>query len=213
MEAILIIEEWQRRLQAMADKPPYVFRETAPQLIEKHHRKLTTFVGYSDILVTEVERRLDVRFSSLFRAYLRQMAKSPGDLFCGSDLAGPIDLEQFRTDASDLIAESGAELMLPADAIVFLFHQGYAFCYVLASGGIDGPVWQWTEGEAAPNQIALSFAEFVNAEIEGMEINHRESHRMGGFYLTLHPGGGQTESHPALNSGERPFDIGKEKPR
>ena len=45
----------------------------------------------------------------------------------------------------------------------------------------------------------------VDAELGLMEGNARQSRQNGGYYLTLHQGGGLSESHPALASGEAPF--------
>src|SRR5262245_14796558 len=190
MDAPSIIADWKRRLTALAENPPYVFRDTPSELIDQHRRKLTTFVGHLDAEVAEAEARLGVSFPSLFRAYLLQMAKSPGDLFCGSDLAGPADLELFRGRALELLGETDRTLTLPPQAVVFLSHQGYQFLYLLATGGFDGPVFQWVEAEGEPRQVASTFAEMVDAELELMESNNRKSREHGGYYLTLLPGGG-----------------------
>jgi hypothetical protein len=88
MDPASIIGEWKRRLTAMADNPPYIFRDTPPHLIEQHHRRLTTFVGYPEPEVAGAEARLGIRFPAVFRAYLLEMARSPGDLFRGSNLVG-----------------------------------------------------------------------------------------------------------------------------
>ena len=79
----------------MADNPPYLFRDTPEYLIEQHYRRLTTFTGYSEPEILQAEARLGARFPAVFREYLRKMAKSPGELFTGSDLAGIADFEQF----------------------------------------------------------------------------------------------------------------------
>ncbi len=192
----------------MAENPPYVFRDTPPELIEQHHRRLTTFAGYSAREITDAEARLGICFPAVFRTYLREMAKSPGDLFRGSHLAGIADFEQFRYDALELMAETDPALTLPRDAVVFLFHHGYTFVYHLATGAFDSPPMQWTETEREPRQVAETFAEMVNAELRLMETNNQAYREKGGYYLTLHPGGGATESHPALASGERPLDEG-----
>lgn len=205
MDAAPIIAGWKRRLTALAEDPPYVYRDTPRHLIERHHRRLTTFVGYTEAEVAEAEARLGLRFPAVFREFLRQMARSPGDLFRGGDLAGIAEFEQFRADALELLAETDPTLPLPADAVVFLSHQGYTFVYVLAVGGFDGPPMQWTEGERGPRQVAATFADMVDAELRLMESNHRAYLGQGGYFLTLHPEGGATQSHPALAGGERPL--------
>ena len=207
MDPSLIVANWKRRLIRLAENPPYVFRDTTQDLIERHHhRRLTTFVGYSPTEIADAEARLGICFPIVFRTYLREMARSPGDLFRGSDLARIADFEQFRSNALELLAETDPALTLPREAVVFLFHQGYTFVYLLATGAFDSPPMQWTETEREPRQVAETFAEMVNAELRLMETNNQACRETGGYYLTLHPGGGATESHPALASGKRPLD-------
>ena len=206
LDAASIIAGWQRRLVALTETPEYVFRDTPEYLIEQHHRRLTTFTGYSEREVAASEVDLGIRFPSLFREYLRAMAKSPGDLFRGSDLAGITDFPQFRADALELLAETDPQLSLPPEAVVFLSHQGYTFVYLLARDSFDSPPMQLTETEREPQQIAAGFADMVDAELRLMERNNLAFREKGGYYLTLHPGGWSTQTHPALASGERPLD-------
>jgi hypothetical protein len=213
MDAATIIAGWKQRLIALANSPEYVFRETPQHLIEQDYRRLTTFVGFPEVEVAAAEVRLGVQFPAVFRQYLLEMAKSPGDLFRGSDLAGLDEFEQFRADALVLLADTDPALTLPHEAVVFLFHQGYTFVYLLAVGGFDGPPMQWTETEREPRQMAPTFAEMVDAELQLMESNNRAFRERGGYYKTLHPGGGGSMGLPALNSGERPLDqVPPEKP-
>lgn len=205
MKALSIVTGWQRRLVSMAEDPPYVFRSTAQHLIDEHRRRLTTFVGYSESVVSAAELRLGVRLPVVFRTFLREMGKSPGELFRGSDLAGVDEFDQFSADALELLSETDRTLSLPQEAIVFLFHQGYTFVYVLGNGGFDGPPMQWTETEHSPRQVADTFAEMVDAELRLMESNHATSHAQGGHYVTLHPDGGVSTEYPALKSGDRPL--------
>ena len=206
MDAAAIIAGWKRRLVTLAETPAYVFRDTPRHLIERHHQRLTSFVGYSEAEVAAAETRLGVRFPDVFREYLREMAKSPGDLFRGSDLASIAEFEQFRADALELMAETDPTLTLPPEAVVFLSHQGYRFEYLLAVGGFDGPLLQWIEREREPRQVAAGFADLVDAELRLMESVNSRFREQGGYYLTLYPDGGSSQSHPALASGERPLD-------
>ncbi len=206
MDATSAINGWKQRLTAIAENPPYVFRDTPQHLIDEHHRNLTTFAGYSETVISDAETRFGVRFPVVFRTYLHEMGKSPGELFCGSDLAGVQQIDHFRADALELMAETDPGLTLPKQAIVFLFHQGYSFAYILGNGGFDGPALQWTEGENEPIQIAETFAEMVDSELRLMETNHATSHKQGGYYMTLHVGGGREIEYPALNSGDRPLE-------
>ncbi len=205
MDAAELVAGWQRRLVALAETPEHVFRDTPRHLIEEHQRRRTTFAGYAEAEVADAEARLGVRFPAVFRAYLLEMAKSPGDLFRGSDLAGVADFERFRADALAMLADTDPSLTLPPDAVVFLAHQGSAYVYLRAEGGFDGPPMVWTETERAPRLAAARFADMVDAELRRMERNHAAALEQGGSHLTLHPEGGSTQSHPALATGERPL--------
>ncbi len=206
MDAGSIIADWKRRLRSLADNPPYVFRDTPPQLIQDHYRRLTNFVGCTEEEVSAVEAKLSVQFPTVFRTFLREMAKSVGDLFRGSHLAEVSDFEEFRDFALELLAETDPALSLPSEAVVFLEHHGYTFLFLRAVGGYDAPVMQWVEYEREPKQIALSFAELVDAELQLAESNNRSSREKGGYFLTIFPDGRTSETHPSLASGERPLD-------
>jgi hypothetical protein len=190
----------------LAEKPPYVFRDTPWHLVDAHERRLKTFTGFPQAEAAAAEARLGVRFPAVFREYLLQMGRSPGDLFRGSHLAGVEEFEGLRAGAERLLRKTDPSLSLPSEAVVFLSHPGYTFVYVLAVGGFDGPPMQWTEGEREPSPVAATFAEMVDAELRLMEENDRKARERGGYWLTLYPGGGAAESHPALASGERPLD-------
>lgn len=206
MDADAIIAEWQRRLVVLAHNPPYVFIDTPADRIERHQRKLITFVGYRESEVAEAEAWLGGRLPDVFRTYLLRMGQSPGELFRGSDLTKLSDLEPARADALELMAEADPSSSLPSDAAVFLWHQGYTFSYLQAGGGFDGPVVQWMVSTNSLEQISPTFAAVVDSELDLMEHNNRTQIESGGYYLTLFPGGGAMQSHPARAKGERPLD-------
>jgi len=204
-----VILSWQRRLVAMAQNPPYVFCDTPQHLIWRFQQRKTTFAGYSEQDVAEAEVELGVEFPMLFRTFLRKMAKAPGALFGGFDLAGIKDFKGFHADALALLAETDPGLSLPAKAVVFQFLQGYTFSFILATGGFDGPVMGWMETEKTPAQLAPTFEKMVEAHLRLMESNDRDTRERGGEYLTLYPDGGTKTSIPSIASGERPLDIAR----
>jgi hypothetical protein len=205
MEAADLLEGIRQRLLAMAEDPPYRFRNTRREDAEQYQQQSRTFEGYSESEVSRAEERLGVRFPAVFRAFLLRMGKAPGELFGGSDLAPLRKLDSFRARARRFLERHGAG-PLPEDAVVILAHQGYTFLFLLANGGFDSPVFQYLEEDPAPKQIAAGFAALLEGELQQLEANHRERHRRGGYWLWLWPGGGVSEEHPALNSGERPVD-------
>jgi len=202
MDSVSIIAEVKRRLVKMADDPPYVFCDTPAELIEQEYRRLTNFLGYSEAEVCGAEERLGGRLPEVFRTYLREMGRSPGELFCGSDLVGIGEFEDFRADALVLIAKKDRGASLPPEAVVFLFHQGYTFLFLRAVGGFDGPVFQYMERETELRETNATFAGLIEAELTLMERVERASHENGGYYRILYPEGGGSEIH----SGDRPLD-------
>lgn len=207
MEAAAIIADWKLRLVEMAENPPYVFSRTPQNLIDEYQSKQTNFFGFAEAEISKAEALLRGRFPTVFREYLLQMGRSPGNLFIGSELADLSELKEFRVSAEELIRETDTSLTLPPSAAVFLFHQGYSFIYVLADGSFDSSPMQWIEKDREPTLVAATFADMVNAELQLQEDNHSSSHQSGGYWLTVFPGGGTREEHPPRASGIRPLDI------
>jgi len=205
METDSTITDWKRRLIAMAENPPYAFRDTPQSLIDEYQHRLTTFMGYSEQEVTAAESRLGVQFPQMFRAYLLELGKSRGELYCNSLMAGITEFEQFQADALALITETDPGLSLPSDAVVFLLYCGETYVYLQADGGFDGPTMQWIEPKRELKQVATTFALMVDAELRSMERIQKVFRDQGGFYLTLHPDGGATQTFPALSKGELPL--------
>jgi len=209
MDADGIIAGWKRRLIALAENPPYVYDDTPQELIDRHVHRLTTFAGYSDAEIAAAETRLGVRFPVVFRTFLGEMAKSPGDLFRGHDLASLSQFEEFKTQALELLAETEDTLTLPRDAVVFLFSQGTWFGYLQADGGFDGPALRWNETERKPRLLAETFAQAVDEHLQAAERADAMLRAQGGYYLTIHPEGGSSMVFPALCWGHRPLDSEK----
>jgi hypothetical protein len=174
---------------------------------------MTTFEGSSEAEIVAAEADLGVRFTDVFRAYLRQMGKSRGHLLCGSNVAEPSRFPEFRQVAQELMHETSQSLELPPDAVVFLTHQGYQFLFIRPDGGFDCPVLMYMEMDEAPKQIADSFAAFLSAEVTGMEETHRMAHENGGHYVTVDDDGSTSFEFPARLSGYRitsePFRLGE----
>ncbi|MFX0578397.1 SMI1/KNR4 family protein [Nocardia nepalensis] len=202
-----IVAVWKSRLVTLADNPEYVFIDTPQELIDQHRAWLTTFSGCRDAELEAVEARGGGRFSAVFRQYLLRMGEACGDLFRGSDRAGIRGFDRLREDAREIVDDVGGAWNLPTDAAIVLTHQGYTFDYVRAIGGFDGPVMRWTDGKPDEDtQVAATFAHYVDAHLQLMEHNNRSTRERGGYYLTLHPGGGGRQVHPARKSGDRALD-------
>ena len=77
---------------------------------------------------------------------------------------------------------------------------------MLATGGFDGPPMDWTETGREPRPAAATFAEMGGRRVAADGGQQPGGPRAGDYYRTRHPGGGATESYPALAGGERPLD-------
>jgi hypothetical protein len=229
MDAVSIISEVQRRLTALADDPPYRFVRTPEKLAEAYQQRLKTFVGYSEPEVAQAELKMGVRFPTVFRTYLLSMGKSSGDLFQGSSVAGIEDFEQYRTRASKVLdysadhlscsvnwrasleerhhykSQFAALLTLPDNAIVFAHNDWCQFCYFVADGSFDSPVYGYTECDPAPSLVAPGFAAFLKEELDGKEEYHRKLHERGGYDITI-DGKVRRKIYPAMTSGNRPLE-------
>lgn len=128
------------------------------------------FRGFSEDDVREAERRIGLTLPPLLRQFMLTMGDYDGGLLQGSDLPAPEELPQFREDAEALLAESGSKSRLPPSAVVFVFHQGYAFLYLEADFD-NGPVFQYVEGESEPQQVSASLADFFEAELRLKELH------------------------------------------
>ncbi|MFE3799391.1 SMI1/KNR4 family protein [Nocardia tengchongensis] len=207
MTAEAIVAGWKSRLVTLADNPEYVFVDTPQELIDQYRARLITFSGCRDAELEAVEARVGGRFPAVFRHYLLDMGEACGDLLRGSDRAGIRGFDRLREDAREIVDDVGGAWNLPTDAAIVLTHQGYTFDYVRAIGGFDSAVMRWSDGKPdEATQVAATFADYVDAHLRLMERNHRSDCERGGYYLTLHPGGGGRRVYPAHNSGDRALD-------
>jgi hypothetical protein len=200
-----IIDQVRGRLLAMASRPPYRFKATRRTDARRYQESARTFVGAEETELAALERRIGGPLPAVYRTFAATMGRHAGDLFCGSDVGSDRWPELHRM-ATELVVESGADFTLPADAHVFLVHQGYQFSYVLADAGFDGPVYLFDEGSPEPAEQAGSFAELLASQLELMEQVHRQLHERGGYFLTVGRDGSVHQQYPALASGVRALD-------
>lgn len=206
LDADSVINAIRKRLIAIANNPPYRYIDTSAKDRAAYETRKRSFTGYADEEIVAVETSLGVRFPAVYRAYLRIMGITHGDLFRGSNVASINDYKEHRTFAQDLIEEEDVDWQLDDKAVVFLEHQGYTFYYFIADGGFDSAIFQYVEGDEAAEQCSSGFAEMIDAEVTLAEQNNQRSHESGGYFLTVQDGY-VSESHPARASGIRPIDL------
>jgi hypothetical protein len=126
-----------------------------------HYRSIgLTGTPFNPDQVAALARHLGLPLPPAYRAYLLVAGAYPPPALVGSDCHGEY-LFRLRGWADDLLAECGYPFALPADAVVFLMHQGYQFCYFRADGCTDDPpVFDFIEGMAAPYAPARLFERF-----------------------------------------------------
>jgi SMI1 / KNR4 family (SUKH-1) len=204
-DARAVIDDLTNRLTAMAVDPPFRFLNTSKSDAEACVQRMTTFRGFSEQEIARAEKQLGVRFPTMFRAYLLMLGQARGQLLCDSKVAGVENFEEFRDDAIQLMSEAGLKESLPPNAVVFLFHQGYSFAYLVAEQTFDTPIYYFAEGDQKLAQIASSFAGFLQANVRRSEQTYKQIYGQGGYYLTI-DGDYVTQTYPALSKGDRPLE-------
>lgn len=113
--------------------------------------------------VAALERHLGLPLPAAYRAYLLIAGAYPAPGLVGSDCHGQY-LYQLRGWADELLEESGSPFLLPADAVVFLMHQGYQFFYFRVDGIADDPgVFYYFENWPSPEHRHDRFSDWVAA--------------------------------------------------
>ncbi len=117
--------------------------------------------------VLALERRIGRALPGAYKEFLLWMGHGSTGVFRGTDCFY-YDLPVIRTGASELLQEDGFPEPLPADAFVFLMHQGYQFAFFRLSEGEDPPVSYYYEGAKGGwlFPVAAHFSEYVLMEIE-----------------------------------------------
>jgi hypothetical protein len=198
------MDEVVAQLRELAENRTFRFRNTRRAVAAKYLSDLRRYDGYQPQEIEHAERQMGVTFPASFRAFLLRMGRARGELFRGSDVAGIDDFAEYRREASMLLEPVGAAI--PADAVVFLLHQGYSFAFITADGGQDSPVHVFGEGQESVSVAAPTLAAFIGGELRLMREVQERSRQHGVYWLTVLESGGCQETHPALSSGERPLD-------
>jgi hypothetical protein len=179
------LERIRDRFLALAKNPPYRIVDTEAAAAEAYQRQQVDFEGCSEDEIAELERRFDLKFPAVFRAYLEVMGKRHGALFadCQCSLA---EFDDVARRAADLLDETDDQVRLPSRSFVFLLRDNYQFCFLSTRGGADDPVvFQYTEGDHEPEQVAPSFTAYLEQEASAAEEAHRDHHAQGGFELSV----------------------------
>jgi hypothetical protein len=125
--------------------------------------------------IVQVETDYGQALPPQYRRFLETMGRDAGGLLGGSDLTYP-EVLGMRVAAIDLLNANESSFVLPADALVFMMHQGYMLWFLIPE---DLKVRSWSEGEA--KVVAASLVQFLLAEERSAtlspdaEASHRRS--------------------------------------
>lgn len=201
------LEEIKARLTRLVDNRPFVFRDTYRADAEKYLARKKRFEGISPADIAVKESALNQQFPQCFRLYLEMMGHQHGDLFIGSDVRFE-EYEEFRAEAEELYEDNEMTSLLQPDDVIFLFHQGYTYCFLKSGSYFDGPIYQYMEGDEAEKQIAPSFLSLLDSELILMESNHANSHKTGGYFVRITSDGYVHTTSPAQKDNVRPLEVG-----
>ena len=176
-EARAFVGNLLRRVQAAAldAASSASLSEPAPEFLVRS----CGFEGCPEDQIAWAESVLKVRFTDVFRAFLREMGSSAGPLFAGFQMSRPVTFVQMRDWADGILQATQPGTSLPPEAVVLLSNQGKEFMYVLADGGADSPVFAFSEANSGPRQIATSFAAFLEERTVAFEESMRSQAHLG----------------------------------
>jgi hypothetical protein len=111
--------------------------------------RLEELRGCADADIASIEETFGVVLPAAYRDWLAVMGRGAGQYLLGTDAFYPKVLK-LRTWAEELLEENEDPFQLPANAFVFLMHQGYQFMYFeTGTGDSDPAVFHYFEGNAA----------------------------------------------------------------
>lgn len=197
----------EQRLRIVAQQPHYRFRKTSRAVAANYRNRCVEFTGFTEAEIQAIENACGGALPQFYRCFLARMGHAQGELFVGSRLPAANGFGEIREDVLELLRENPTPPALPDDAAIILFHQGYTFDFVRATGGLDSPVFGYVEQETEFRTLAPSFQSYLEAELSAMETNRRELIEGGGYFLTVFEGGGARQERPARISGVRPLDF------
>lgn len=149
------------------------------RLVEANLANPTSFVGCTPSEIASLETTFGLRLPESYKEFLAAMGRAAGRFLVGTDfLLKMIDL-QFREGAEKLLRCCESGFVLPSDAYVFLFHQGYTFLFFRCAGHPDPPLSMFTEAESFPLEVARSFSTWLVRAVDDQIAVWREVQRLG----------------------------------
>ena len=140
--------------------------ETIKELLLRYEIvKIGELIGCNQNEITEIEYLYNFKLPIFYKQFLSSMGKKAGLFYKGSEFFYP-DLLELRSYANELLEEDGNCFVLPIDAFVFFFHQGYQFMYFIVDSDNQHLIYNYIQGDKEPTIAYLSLEDFFIKSIE-----------------------------------------------
>ena len=131
--------------------------------------------GARDEEIQELETYAGGRLPTVYKQFLKQLGRSAGGLFRGSDYAiGQRFNLRLKEHAEELLQRSKASFVLPRTAFVFLMAQGHQFAFFNLDQGDDPVVYHYLEGDLTSNQLDATLSGYL---LRCLEAGEQREHR------------------------------------
>lgn len=94
--------------------------------------------------IEDLENMYSIKFPESYKEFLLWMGYSAGSFFFGSDIFFS-QIPHLKMWAIELLDENKFDPPLPANAFVFMMHQGYQFYFFEVSENPDPPIYYYNE--------------------------------------------------------------------
>jgi hypothetical protein len=141
---------------------PDIGSEVRQRLLALPTGKEQDLAGANDEEIAELESYARGRLPAVYKQFLKQLGRSAGELFRGSEYAvrQHFDL-RLKEHAEELLRRNGASFTLPQTAFVFLMSQGYQFSFFNLDEGDDPSVYHYLEGDLKPRILDATLSGYL----------------------------------------------------
>lgn len=126
--------------------------------------------GASEEEIRQLEMYAGGRLPLVYKQFLRQLGRSAGELFRGSDYSVSQRFHlHLREHAEKLLMRSKAPFALATAAFVFLMSQGCQISFFYLDRGDDPSVYHYLEGDPVPRQLDATLSGYLLRCLEECE--------------------------------------------
>lgn len=118
--------------------------------------------GASAEEIQELERYAGGQLPSVYKQFLKQLGRSAGELFRGSEYSVSQRFHlHLKEHAEALLSRSKASFSLPKATFIFLMSQGYQFAFFPIDQGDDPSIYYYLEGDPTPRQLSPTLSGYL----------------------------------------------------